>query len=138
VAWVGHLFAGGGGGYRIWRTRTMDTQTACCYPMDGAKPNKNQFSGRDVRRSPAGALQRERVTLAFVRSPAGADLRQLVRGAAVAHARAVRGRNTGALSSRRERGFSRCPGWDVSLADDVTAAPARLPPSSLRAHFWPR
>jgi hypothetical protein len=29
------------------------------------------------------------------------------------------------------------PGWDVSLADDVTAAPARLPPSLLPAHFWP-
>jgi hypothetical protein len=29
------------------------------------------------------------------------------------------------------------PGWDVSLADDVTAAPARLPPSLLLAHFWP-
>jgi hypothetical protein len=27
-------------------------------------------------------------------------------------------------------------GWDVSLADDVTAAPARLPPSLLPAHFW--
>jgi hypothetical protein len=25
----------------------------------------------------------------------------------------------------------------VSLADDVTAAPARLPPSLLPAHFWP-
>jgi hypothetical protein len=45
-------------------------------------------------------------------------------------------RITGALSSRRERGFSCCPGWDVSLADDVTAAPARLPPSLLPAHFW--
>jgi hypothetical protein len=29
------------------------------------------------------------------------------------------------------------PGWDVSLADDVTAAPARLPPSLLPAHFRP-
>jgi hypothetical protein len=46
-------------------------------------------------------------------------------------------RITGALSSRRERGLSCCPGWDVSLADDVTAAPARLPPSLLPAHFWP-
>jgi hypothetical protein len=44
-------------------------------------------------------------------------------------------RITGALSSCRERGFSCCPGWDVSLADDVTAAPARLPPSLLPAHF---
>jgi hypothetical protein len=33
--------------------------------------------------------------------------------------------NTGALSLRRE-----------SLADDVTAAPARLPPPLLPAHFW--
>jgi hypothetical protein len=46
-------------------------------------------------------------------------------------------RNTGASSSRRERVFSRCPGWDVSLADDVTAAPARLPPPLLPTHFWP-
>jgi hypothetical protein len=44
-------------------------------------------------------------------------------------------RITGALSSRRERGFSCCPGWDVSLADDATAAPARLPPSLLPTHF---
>jgi hypothetical protein len=29
------------------------------------------------------------------------------------------------------------PGWDVSLADDVTAAPASLPPPLLPAHFWP-
>jgi hypothetical protein len=29
------------------------------------------------------------------------------------------------------------PGWDVSLADDLTAAPARLPPPLLSAHFWP-
>jgi hypothetical protein len=29
------------------------------------------------------------------------------------------------------------PGWDVSLADDVAAAPARLPPPLLPAHFWP-
>jgi hypothetical protein len=27
------------------------------------------------------------------------------------------------------------PGWDVSLAVDVIAAPARLPPSLLPAHF---
>jgi hypothetical protein len=27
------------------------------------------------------------------------------------------------------------PGWDVSLADDVTATPARLPPPLLLAHF---
>jgi hypothetical protein len=46
-------------------------------------------------------------------------------------------RITGALSSRRERGFSCCPGWDVSLADDVTAARAHLPPPLLLAHFWP-
>jgi hypothetical protein len=26
-------------------------------------------------------------------------------------------------------------GWDVSLADDVTAVPARLPPPLLPAHF---
>jgi hypothetical protein len=29
------------------------------------------------------------------------------------------------------------PGWDVGLADDVTAAPARLPPPLLPTHFWP-
>jgi hypothetical protein len=29
------------------------------------------------------------------------------------------------------------PGWDMSLADDVTAAPARLPPSLLSALLWP-
>jgi hypothetical protein len=29
------------------------------------------------------------------------------------------------------------PGWDVSLADDVAAAPARLPPPLLPAYFWP-
>jgi hypothetical protein len=46
-------------------------------------------------------------------------------------------RITGALSSRRERGSLAAPGWDVSLADDVTAAPARLPPSLLPAHFRP-
>jgi hypothetical protein len=28
------------------------------------------------------------------------------------------------------------PGWDASLADDVTAVPARLPPPLLPAHFW--
>ena len=27
------------------------------------------------------------------------------------------------------------PGWDVSLADDVAAAPARLPPPLLSARF---
>jgi hypothetical protein len=27
------------------------------------------------------------------------------------------------------------PGWDVSLADDVTAASVRLPPPLLPAHF---
>jgi hypothetical protein len=34
---------------------------------------------------------------------------RVVRGVAVARARAVRGMGHGALSSRRERGFSRCP-----------------------------
>jgi hypothetical protein len=29
------------------------------------------------------------------------------------------------------------PRGDVSLADDVTAASARLPPPLLPAHFWP-
>jgi hypothetical protein len=29
------------------------------------------------------------------------------------------------------------PGGDVSLADDLTAASARLPPPLLPAHFWP-
>jgi hypothetical protein len=48
-------------------------------------------------------------------------------------------RNTGTPSSRCERGFSHCPrmGRNVSLADDVTAAPARLPTPLLPAHFWP-
>jgi hypothetical protein len=45
-------------------------------------------------------------------------------------------RNTGAPSSRVREGSLTAPGWDVSLADDVTAAPARLPPPLLPAHFW--
>jgi hypothetical protein len=44
-------------------------------------------------------------------------------------------RNTGASSSRRGRGFSYCPMRGHELADDLTAASARLP--SLPAHFWP-
>jgi hypothetical protein len=46
-------------------------------------------------------------------------------------------RNTGASSSRRGRGFSYCPMRGHELADDLTAASARLPPPSLLAHFWP-
>jgi hypothetical protein len=46
-------------------------------------------------------------------------------------------RNTGASSSRRGRGFSCCPMRGHELADDLTAASARLPPPLLPAHFWP-
>jgi hypothetical protein len=46
-------------------------------------------------------------------------------------------RNTGASSSRRGRGFSRCPRRGHELVDDLTAAFARLPPALLPAHFWP-
>jgi hypothetical protein len=46
-------------------------------------------------------------------------------------------RNTGASSSRRGRGFSRCPSRGREPADNLTAAFARLPPPSLLAHFWP-
>jgi hypothetical protein len=46
-------------------------------------------------------------------------------------------RNTGASSSRHGRGFSRCPRRGRELADDLTAASARLPPPLLPAHFWP-
>jgi hypothetical protein len=46
-------------------------------------------------------------------------------------------RNTGASSSRRGSGFSRCPRRGREPADDLTAASARLPLSSLPAHFWP-
>jgi hypothetical protein len=45
--------------------------------------------------------------------------------------------NTDALSSRRGRGFSHCPKRGRELADDLTAASARLPPPLLPAHFWP-
>jgi hypothetical protein len=44
-------------------------------------------------------------------------------------------RITGASSSRREGGLPPAPGWDVSLADDVTAASARLPLQLLPAQF---
>jgi hypothetical protein len=37
----------------------------------------------------------------------------------------------------RESFEERDTGWDASLADDVTVAPARLPPPLLLAHFWP-
>jgi hypothetical protein len=46
-------------------------------------------------------------------------------------------RITSALSSRRARGFSRCPRTGRELGYDVAAAPARLPPPLLPAHFWP-
>jgi hypothetical protein len=45
-------------------------------------------------------------------------------------------RNTGASTSRRGRGFSRCPRRGRELADDLTAASARLAPPLLSAHFW--
>jgi hypothetical protein len=44
--------------------------------------------------------------------------------------------NTGASSSRRGRGFSRCPRRGRELSDDLTTASARLPPPLLSAHFW--
>jgi hypothetical protein len=47
------------------------------------------------------------------------------------------GRNTGASSSCRGRGFSRCPRRGRELADNLTAASARLPPPLPLAHFWP-
>jgi hypothetical protein len=46
-------------------------------------------------------------------------------------------RNTGASSSRRGRGLSRCPRRGREPAYDLTAAFARLPPPLLPAHFWP-
>jgi hypothetical protein len=46
-------------------------------------------------------------------------------------------RNTGASSSLRGRGLSRCPRRGREPADDVTAASARLPPPLLSTHFWP-
>jgi hypothetical protein len=46
-------------------------------------------------------------------------------------------RNTGASSSRRGRGLSRCPRRGRESANDLTAASARLPPPLLPAHFWP-
>jgi hypothetical protein len=46
-------------------------------------------------------------------------------------------RNTDASYSRRGRGFSCCPKRGRELADDMTAASARLPPPLLSAHFWP-
>jgi hypothetical protein len=45
-------------------------------------------------------------------------------------------RNTGASSSHRGREFSRCPRRGRELADDLTAASARLPLSLLSAQFW--
>jgi hypothetical protein len=45
--------------------------------------------------------------------------------------------NTGASSSCRGGGFSRCPRRGREPADDLTAASARLPPPLLPAHFWP-
>jgi hypothetical protein len=46
-------------------------------------------------------------------------------------------RNTGASSSRRGSGSSHRPRRGRELADDLTAAFARLPPPLLPAHFWP-
>jgi hypothetical protein len=45
-------------------------------------------------------------------------------------------RNTGAPSHVVREGSLAVPEWDVSLADDVTAASARLSPPLLPAHFW--
>jgi hypothetical protein len=47
------------------------------------------------------------------------------------------GRNTDASSSRRGRRSFRYPRRGRELADDLTAASARLPPPLLPAHFWP-
>jgi hypothetical protein len=44
-------------------------------------------------------------------------------------------RNTGASSSRRARGFSRCSRRGREPTDDLTAASARLPSPLLPAHF---
>ena len=61
---------------------------------------------------------------------------RVVGGAAVARARAVRGTDHGrTVFAPWEEALSLSR--DVSLADDVTAAPARLPPSLLPAHFRP-
>jgi hypothetical protein len=46
-------------------------------------------------------------------------------------------RNTGASSSRRERGLPCCPRRGREPADDLTAASACLLPPLLPAHFWP-
>jgi hypothetical protein len=46
-------------------------------------------------------------------------------------------RNADVSSSRRGRGSSRYPRRGRELADDLTAASARLPPPLLPAHFWP-
>jgi hypothetical protein len=46
-------------------------------------------------------------------------------------------RNTGASSSRRGRGLSRCPRRGREPADDLTAASAHLSPPLLPAHLWP-
>jgi hypothetical protein len=45
-------------------------------------------------------------------------------------------RNADASSSRRGRRSSRYPRRGHELADDLTAASARLPPPLLPAHFW--
>jgi hypothetical protein len=45
--------------------------------------------------------------------------------------------NTGASSSRRGIGLSRCPRRGREPADDLTAASARLPPPLLPAQFLP-
>ena len=63
---------------------------------------------------------------------------RVVGGATVARARRSRnGSRARCLHAVRE-GSLAAPGWDVSLAVDVPAAPARLPPSSLPALLWPR
>jgi hypothetical protein len=57
-------------------------------------------------------------------------------GGCVCASRSRNGTRARCLHAVRE-GSLAAPGWDVSLAEDVTAAPARLPPSLLPAHFWP-
>jgi hypothetical protein len=63
--------------------------------------------------------------------------RRVVHGAAIARARAVRGTEHGRVVFRRGRRSFRYPRRGRELADDSTAASARLPPPSLLAHFWP-
>jgi hypothetical protein len=62
---------------------------------------------------------------------------RVVHGAVVACARAVRGTERGRVIFRCGRRSFRYPRRGRELADDSTAASARLPPPLLSAHFWP-